>query len=127
MEFIKDKLKVALVTLGGLVLIIMLFSTVYSSGENKRLKGAIKANNKIIQDLESKKAPLLQKIEEASIEIIKKDSIIFTLKIKEESLKNNIKVFKNEKIKIENIYNNSDISERVRVFSKLATGTDSLQ
>ena len=127
MDFKKDKIKLALVVLAGLILIIIIFSAISSTGENKRLKRAIKDNNINIEILEKNKAPLLKKIEEASIQLIKKDSVIFSLRMKEESLKNTIKIFKNEKIKIENIYNNSDIDERVRVFSKLATGEDSLQ
>ena len=127
MDFKKDKIKLALVILAGLLLIIMIIAAISSTGENKRLKRAIKDNNINIEILEKNKAPLLKKIEEASIELIKKDSLIFTLRMKEESLKNTIKIFKNEKFKIQNNYNNSDIDERVRLFSKLATRADSLQ
>tara|TARA_R110000744_G_scaffold121116_2_gene225548 strand:+ start:19225 stop:19608 length:384 start_codon:yes stop_codon:yes gene_type:complete len=127
MEFKNNKLKLSLIILAGLVLLIMILATVSSSRENKRLKRAIKANDKKIEILENQKTPLFKKIKEDSVKIVKKDSLIFVLQIKEQTLKNTIKIFKNENNKIKSNYNNSSINERVRIFSELATRADSLQ
>lgn len=127
MESKYPKLNLAALILAGLFLIVMFASSVSTSRENKRLKRAINENIDKIESLEQQKQPLFDKITEDSLEIVKKDSLIFYLKTKEAVLLNNIKYFKNENARIKTNYINNTIDQRVDIFAKLATRADSLQ
>lgn len=111
----------------GLVLIIMVWSTISSSGENKRLKTAIKENLIEIDRLESEKISIFESIKEDSLAIIAKDAIILSLSQTEDSLNNTLNNFRNEKLKIKNSYLSNDVAKRVDVFSELASESDSIR
>ena len=127
MDIKNNKIKLSALILGGLVLVVMFVASISSSRENRRLKRAINENNDKIESLEAKKIPLLQKIKSDSLELVKKDSVILGLKIREETLKNTIKYFKDENKRIKSDYINSSIDQRVDIFANLATRADSLQ
>lgn len=111
----------------ALILIILIFSTVSSSGENKRLKRAINEKELQIKKLESQKIAIFESIKKDSLKIAARDAVILDLSKKEDSLINNLKYFKNEKFKIKRHYVNSNVTERIRLFSSLATETDSIR
>lgn len=126
MDFkIDTPLKLVSVILLGLILIVMAIATISSSGENKRLKTSINENKEKIKELESEKITIFEFIEKKSEQIRLKDSIIRELKSKENLLINNLKTLKDERTKIQNAYFNNDVNKRVRIFSELATGSDS--
>lgn len=127
MESKYPKIKLVALILAGLVLVIILVSSISTSRENKHLKRAINKNEDKIESLELKKEPLLDKIKADSLAIVKKDSVILSLKIKEEALNNKIKYYKNENTRIINDYINSSIDQRVDIFAELASRADSLQ
>ena len=124
MDFKNNPIKAASLILGGLVLIIMFWTAVSTSGENKRLKRAVNDNDKKIEALEAQKVPLLSKIKTDSLEIIKKEALINSLKTEEQVLKNTINYLKNENKRLKNDYITSDIDERVAIFAKLANQKD---
>jgi hypothetical protein len=123
MDFkINTPLKLVSVILLGLILIVMTFATISSSGENKRLKTSINENEQKIKKLETEKITIFESIEKKSEQIRLKDSIIEELKNKEILLINNLKTLKNERTIKQNAYSNNDVSERVRIFSELVSG-----
>jgi len=107
----------------GAILIILVISSISYSGENKRLKSTINKNLEKINKLESQKNTIFESVKIDSILLIEKNNTILNLSKKEDSLINNLKHFKNERIKIKNAYFNNDVNERIRIFSKLANGT----
>ncbi len=121
------QLAVLLRVLIAVILIIMLWATISSSGENKRLKKAVKSNLEYIERLESEKIAIFESLKKDSLKIIEKDSIILELSKEEFSLNNKLKHLKNEKFVIKNAYLRNDATERVRIFAKLATETDSVR
>lgn len=123
----QSPLKTILVILVAILLIIMAWSTISSSRENKRLKRSINEKLLEIERLESQKITIFESIKKDSLKIIKKDSIILGLSKKEYSLTNRLKQLKNEKIKNYAEYFAGSPSERVRIFSKLATENDSIR
>lgn len=126
MDFkIDTPLKLVSVILLGLILIVLAIATISSSGENKRLKTSINENKEKIKELEAEKITIFESIEKKSEQIRLKDSIIEELKNKEILLINNLKTLKDERTKIQNAYFNNDVNKRVRIFSELATGSDS--
>ncbi len=126
MDFkINTPLKLVSVILLGLILLVMAIATISSSGENKRLKTSINENKEKIKELEAEKITIFESIEKKSEQIRLKDSIIRELKSKENLLINNLKTLKDERTKIQNAYFNNDVNKRVRIFSELATGSDS--
>lgn len=122
---INTPLKLVSVILLGLILIVLAIATISSSGENKRLKTSINENKEKIKELETEKITIFESIEKKSEQIRLKDSIIRELKSKENLLINNLKTLKDERTKIQNAYFNNDVNKRVRIFSELATGSDS--
>ena len=113
--------KNAIVILMAVVIIILGWSLVSSSGENKRLRNDIKENLKRIETIESQKSAIFETIKKDSLRIATQDRIIEELKVKEDSLIINLKTLKNERIKIQNAYLSSAVGERIRIFTELAT------
>lgn len=124
MDFKNNPIKAASLILAGLILIIIIWTAIPTSGENKRLKRTVNDNDKKIEALEAQKAPLLSKIKTDSLEIIKKETLINSLKTEEQILKSTINYLKNENKRIKNDYITSDIDERVAIFAKLASQKD---
>lgn len=123
-QFKSNPFKAISLVLIGVILIVMTWSTISSSGENKRLKRAINEKLLEIKVLELEKNSIFESIEKDSLAIIAKDVIILRLSEKEYSLKNKLKHLKNERIKIQNAYFNNAVTERIRIFSELATRTE---
>ncbi len=123
----KQQLNTLLRILLAIILIIMLWSTISSIGENKRLKSAVKVNLEYIERLESEKIAIFESLKKDSLKIREKDSIILELSKEEFSLNNKLKHLNNEKFVIKNAYLRNDAVERVRIFAKLATETDSIR
>lgn len=121
MDFKANKIQTVSIILLGIILIVMLIATFSTNGENKRLKTSINENEQKIKKLETEKITIFESIEKKSEQIRLKDSIIQELKNKENLLINNLKTLKNERIKLKNTYFNSNVNERVRIFSELAT------
>ena len=118
-----NQFKIVLRILLAVIVIIMLWSSISSSGENKRLKSTIEENLEKINKLESQKKTIFEFAKRDSLLLIEQNIIILDLSKKEDSLINNLKHFKNERIKIKNAYFNNAVNERIRIFSKLANAT----
>ena len=114
METKNNILKTVLVALAGFVLVIMIFTTFSTNGENKRLKNDIKDKISLIKKLESEKITIFESIKKDSLTILAKDAIILDLSRREDSLINNLKFLNHERIKIRNAYLNNDESLRSR-------------
>ena len=122
MDFKANKIQTVSIILLGIILIVMLVATFSTNGENKRLKTSINENKQKIKELENEKIVIFESIEKKSEQIRLKDSIIQELKNKENLLINNLKTLKNERTIKQNAYSNSNVSERVRIFSELVSG-----
>lgn len=120
-----ERFKLTTLILLGLVLIIMISTTVSTSGENKRLKSEIKENLEAIEKLESEKFTILELIKEDSLAIVAKDKLILELSNKGDSLKNNLKHLKDEKTKNFTKYLSGSVGQRVDAFAELARERDS--
>lgn len=94
---------------------------------NRQLKRDIKDREKKIEALEESKKPILKELKAKIDEIKRQDSIILVLSKKEVILETTIKNLKNESNRIKKDYVNSSLSERVGIFSRLATQNDSIR
>lgn len=117
MEFRKN----AILILMSIVIIILGWSLFSSSGENKRLRDDIKEKLKRIETIELQKSAIFETVKKDSLRIATQEKIIEKLKVKEDSLNINLKLLKNERIKIQNAYLGSAVGERIRIFTELAT------
>jgi len=126
MDFKKKPFQSVSLVLISLILIILIYSTISSSGENKRLKRAQNKNNETIKLLENEKNTILELLKEDSVKISAQNLRIKELEKLEDSLINNLKTLKHERTIFKNAYFNHAVSERVRIFSELATKTDSI-
>lgn len=121
MDFKSNPIKAASMMLVALLLIVLIFNGVSSSGENKRLKRAINDNLDKIEFIEKEKKALYEAIYNDSILIEFQKKKIDSLRSAEKILINNLNNFKNESTKIKNAYINSDVNGRIRKFSELAS------
>lgn len=126
-EFKESPFKVISLILVGVIFIIMIWATISSSGENRRLKNDIKENLEKIEELEEIKKPIFEELKADSLAIKKRDSVILVLSNEKNNLLRTLKYYKNENFKLKNTYVNAPLNERIKLFSRLATEKDTIQ
>jgi septal ring factor EnvC (AmiA/AmiB activator) len=121
----KKKRKTAEIILAlGLLLVLVLWwfnTNSYSSD----LKKAIKANKTKIDSIQKTKAPLLDSIEKIKIKLNENEDYINKLEDQEKALNIKLKYSKNENNRLKSSYLNSNVSQRVRLWSELTNEKDS--
>ncbi len=109
-----------------LIFVVLMFNLIGSLKENRFLRHEKERNLKIVDSLEIIHSEAVEKVRLDSIEIELKKKAILELSKKEEVLIKTIKKYKNENYNLKNTYNNNTISERIKLFSRLATEKDSI-